>query len=91
MVDYKGQARAETLLVVCFMVICTPAWIYGYFQQDFSYPFQAWVAATVLSALLVLPNWPIYNRNPIKWLPSAITHDTKADTLRSTAQTRKKS
>ncbi|KAG3251602.1 hypothetical protein PI124_g3783 [Phytophthora idaei] len=72
MVDYKGQARAETLLVVCFMVICTPAWIYGYFQQDFSYPFQAWVAATVLSALLVLPNWPIYNRNPIKWLPSAM-------------------
>ncbi|ETN24249.1 hypothetical protein PPTG_00657 [Phytophthora nicotianae INRA-310] len=72
MVDYKGQARAETLLVVCFVVICTPAWIYGYFQQDFSYPFQAWVAATVLSALLVLPNWPIYNRNPIKWLPSAM-------------------
>ncbi|KAG7385968.1 hypothetical protein PHYPSEUDO_000930 [Phytophthora pseudosyringae] len=81
MVDYKGQARSETLLVVCFLVICTPAWIYGYFQQDFTYPFQAWIAATVLSALvpsicsmghLVLPNWPIYNRNPIKWLPSAM-------------------
>ncbi|KAK1931507.1 hypothetical protein P3T76_012836 [Phytophthora citrophthora] len=104
MVDYKGQARAETLLVVCFVVICTPAWIYGYFQQDFTYPLQAWMAATVLSALvrhifseghvasvltkhcsdccialtflsfvqLVLPNWPIYNRNPVKWLPSAM-------------------
>ncbi|CAI5700900.1 hypothetical protein KXD40_005814 [Peronospora effusa] len=70
MVDYKGQARAETLLMVCFVVICTPAWIYGYFQQDFTYPFQAWMAATVLGALLVLPDWAIYNRNPIKWQPS---------------------
>jgi hypothetical protein len=52
MVDYKGQSRAETLLVVCFVVICTPAWIYGYLQQDFTHPFQAWVAATVLSALV---------------------------------------
>ncbi|KAF4042240.1 Microsomal signal peptidase 12 kDa subunit (SPC12) [Phytophthora infestans] len=72
MVDYKGQAHAEILLVVCFVVICTPAWVYGYVQQDFSYPLQAWAAATVLSALLILPNWPIYNRNPIKWLPSAM-------------------
>jgi hypothetical protein len=21
---------------------------------------------------LVLPNWPIFNRNPVKWLPSAM-------------------
>lgn len=52
MVDYKGQALAEKLLVVCFVVICTPAWIYGYVQQDFSYPFRAWVAATAVSALV---------------------------------------
>ena len=52
MVDYKGQARAETLLTMCFVVICTPAWIYGYFQQDFTYPLQAWMAATALGALV---------------------------------------
>lgn len=52
MVDYKGQARAEKLLVLCFVLLCTPAWVYGYVQQDFTYPFQAWLAAVVLGALV---------------------------------------
>ncbi|RLN96644.1 hypothetical protein BBJ28_00011371 [Nothophytophthora sp. Chile5] len=77
MVDYKGQARAESFLVLCFVVICGPAWVYGYFQQDFTYPLRAWMAATAVSALLVLPNWGIYNRNPIKWLPSAMYQKKK--------------
>uniref|UniRef100_A0AAV1TET1 Signal peptidase complex subunit 1 n=1 Tax=Peronospora matthiolae TaxID=2874970 RepID=A0AAV1TET1_9STRA len=72
MVDYKGQARAEILLVVCYVVICTPAWIHGYFKQDFTSALHAWMVATVVSALLILPNWPIYNRHPVKWLPSAM-------------------
>lgn len=94
MVDYKGQQLAEKLLVLVFVVVCAPAWVYGFLQQDFSYPFRAWLAATGLSALvgdamrpndnleadcsfpvmmqLVLPNWGIYNRNPVKWLPSAM-------------------
>ena len=52
MVDYKGQARAETLLVVCYVVICTPAWIHGYFEQDFTSALHAWMVATVVSALV---------------------------------------
>ncbi|GAB9462849.1 hypothetical protein Gpo141_00000331 [Globisporangium polare] len=72
MVDYKGQALAERYMVLVFLVVCTPAWIYGYLQQDFTYPLHAWLAATAIAALLVLPNWGFYNRNPIKWLPSAM-------------------
>lgn len=52
MVDYKGQALAEKYLVLCFVVICAPAWVVGYLQQDFSVPFRAWVAATLLAALV---------------------------------------
>ncbi|KAJ0403670.1 hypothetical protein P43SY_003782 [Pythium insidiosum] len=70
MVDYKGQALAERYLALCFIVICAPAWVYGYLQQDFKYPLYAWGAATIVAALVVLPNWGMYNRHPIKWLPS---------------------
>lgn len=52
MVDYKGQALAERYMVLVFFVVCAPAWVYGYLQQDFSYPFQAWVAATIISTLV---------------------------------------
>jgi hypothetical protein len=55
MVDYKGQALAERYLVLCFVIVCTPAWIVGYLQQDFSVPFRAWVAATLLAALVRAP------------------------------------
>ncbi|DBA04173.1 TPA: hypothetical protein N0F65_004281 [Lagenidium giganteum] len=70
MVDYKGQALAEKYLLLCFAIICTPAWIYGYLQQDFTYPLHAWMGATVLAVLTVVPNWGIYNRNPIRWRAS---------------------
>lgn len=52
MVDYKGQARAEKILTWCFVIICTPAWFYGYVKQDFKIPFYTWVVATVLSMLV---------------------------------------
>ncbi|TMW57447.1 hypothetical protein Poli38472_003372 [Pythium oligandrum] len=79
MVDYKGQVLAERLLLACYVVLCTPAWIYGYFQQDFNYPLYAWAAATGIAAVLVLPNWGIYNRNPIKWIPSVKYKKKKSD------------
>lgn len=52
MVDYKGQALAERYMVLVFLVVCTPAWIYGYLQQDFTYPLHAWLAATAIAALV---------------------------------------
>lgn len=54
MVDYKGQATAERYMIVVFVVVCAPAWVYGYLQQDFTYPFHAWLVATALAALVRL-------------------------------------
>lgn len=52
MVDYKGQAAAERYMLLVFVIVCTPAWVYGYLQQDFTYPFHAWLASTALAALV---------------------------------------
>ncbi|EQC41775.1 hypothetical protein SDRG_00638 [Saprolegnia diclina VS20] len=69
MVDYAGQALAEKMMRIIFIVFCTPAWIYGFFQQDFTYPLYAWGAACATAVVLTLPNWPYFNRNPIQWRP----------------------
>lgn len=52
MVDYKGQILAERYAQFCFAIICAPAWLYGYYQQDFMYPLYAWAFATVLATLV---------------------------------------
>ncbi|KAF0692720.1 Aste57867_16231 [Aphanomyces stellatus] len=70
MVDYQGQKLAENLMNLIFAVICIPAWIYGWTQDDFTYPLYACGGATALATLVVLPNWPFFNRNPVQWRPS---------------------
>nr|CCA14830.1 hypothetical protein PITG_05628 [Albugo laibachii Nc14] len=72
MVDYKGQILAERYAQLCFAIICAPAWLYGYYEQDFTYPLYAWAAASVVATLVALPDWGIYNRNPIRWKASLL-------------------
>ncbi|RQM25985.1 hypothetical protein B5M09_000813 [Aphanomyces astaci] len=48
-----------------YVVICIPAWIYGWTQDDFTYPLYACGGACALATLVVVPNWPFYNRHPV--------------------------
>ncbi|KAF0737285.1 hypothetical protein LEN26_010762 [Aphanomyces euteiches] len=70
MVDYQGQKLADQLMNYIFALVCTPAWFYGWMQDDFTYPLYAWGIACVLVCLVVLPDWPFYNRNPVQWRSS---------------------
>jgi len=45
-------------------------WIIGYFQQDFMIVFKFWLVGVVISVVLCVPDWPYFNRHPIKWLES---------------------
>mmetsp|Transcript_8774 Transcript_8774/g.12835 ORF Transcript_8774/g.12835 Transcript_8774/m.12835 type:complete len:80 (-) Transcript_8774:237-476(-) len=68
--DYEGQKLSE---IIFYIVICTCGgigWIYGYFQQDFTFCFYAWAVGVAISVILCVPDWPFYNRHPVKWLES---------------------
>eukprot|EP00549_Striatella_unipunctata_P026344 CAMPEP_0118673346 /NCGR_PEP_ID=MMETSP0800-20121206/266_1 /TAXON_ID=210618 ORGANISM="Striatella unipunctata, Strain CCMP2910" /NCGR_SAMPLE_ID=MMETSP0800 /ASSEMBLY_ACC=CAM_ASM_000638 /LENGTH=92 /DNA_ID=CAMNT_0006568389 /DNA_START=63 /DNA_END=341 /DNA_ORIENTATION=- len=68
--DYQGQRLAE---LIFHWIICSfgaVGWVYGYIQQDFTFCFYAWLAGVVISVVLCVPDWPFYNRHPIKWLES---------------------
>uniref|UniRef100_G1KGM1 Signal peptidase complex subunit 1 n=2 Tax=Anolis carolinensis TaxID=28377 RepID=G1KGM1_ANOCA len=43
--------------------------IYGYITEQFGWTVYIVMGGFAVSCLLTLPPWPIYRRNPLKWLP----------------------
>mmetsp|Transcript_6746 Transcript_6746/g.17642 ORF Transcript_6746/g.17642 Transcript_6746/m.17642 type:complete len:106 (+) Transcript_6746:78-395(+) len=82
--DYKGQRLAELLYCYIIVIIGGIAWIYGYIHQSFKLTFQGWLFGLIFCMILCIPDWPIYNRNPVEWrkeTPSA--SGTKAKTTKA--------
>ncbi len=67
--DMQGQRLAEQLLVRLLLVAAAASFVIGYAQRSFHLMVQINGAAVALVALLVLPPWPWYSRNPLSWLP----------------------
>jgi signal peptidase complex subunit 1 len=45
------------------------AFIVGFVVKDLKYTVWIGLGGTALTALAVVPPWPMYNRNGLKWLP----------------------
>lgn len=52
MVDFEGQKLAEQIFYVLIISFGAVGWVIGYFQQDFTVVFQAWLIGVVLSVLV---------------------------------------
>jgi hypothetical protein len=52
MVDYEGQKLSELIFYVVIIAFGSVGWIIGYFQQDFTIVFQAWLVGVVLSVIV---------------------------------------
>ena len=50
--DYEGQKLAELIFYWIILAFGSVGWIIGYFQQDFTVVFQAWLAGVVLSVIV---------------------------------------
>mmetsp|Transcript_11702 Transcript_11702/g.22431 ORF Transcript_11702/g.22431 Transcript_11702/m.22431 type:complete len:82 (+) Transcript_11702:119-364(+) len=68
--DFEGQKLAEIIFHILIISFGAVGWVIGYFQQDFTVVFQAWLVGLVLSVIICVPDWPFYNRHPVKWLES---------------------
>mmetsp|Transcript_15843 Transcript_15843/g.23545 ORF Transcript_15843/g.23545 Transcript_15843/m.23545 type:complete len:94 (+) Transcript_15843:86-367(+) len=66
--DYKGQQLAENIYYILILLFGAVSWIIGYVMENFMYPVYGVGAATAISILICVPDWPIFNRNPVKWL-----------------------
>ncbi|NXI67418.1 SPCS1 peptidase, partial [Anseranas semipalmata] len=67
--DYKGQKLAEQIFQAIILVSAIIGFIYGYITEQFGWTVYIVMAGFALSCLLTLPPWPMYRRNPLKWLP----------------------
>ncbi|KAM6387576.1 signal peptidase complex subunit 1 [Pluvialis apricaria] len=67
--DYKGQKLAEQIFQGIILVSAIIGFIYGYVTEQFGWTVYIVMAGFALSCLLTLPPWPMYRRNPLKWLP----------------------
>ncbi|CAH2313296.1 signal peptidase complex subunit 1 [Pelobates cultripes] len=67
--DYKGQKLAEQIFQGIILFSAVVGFIYGYLIEQFGWTVYIVIAGFALSCLLTLPPWPVYRRNPLKWLP----------------------
>ncbi|KAF5835121.1 microsomal signal peptidase 12kDa subunit [Dunaliella salina] len=66
--DFRGQRNAEWLLVRILIVFAAVSFVAGYSQGDFQLMVNINAVGLLLTALLVIPSWPFFNRNPLPWL-----------------------
>ena len=47
------------------------AFIVGFMAQDIRLALYVGLAGTALTFVVVVPQWPFYNKNPESWLPAS--------------------
>jgi len=73
--DYKGQALCESIYQGVIGVAALIGLILGYALESFWISFVCSVAGLLVSSVLCIPDWPLYNRHPLPWQ----TPDTDVD------------
>ncbi|KAJ1929709.1 hypothetical protein IWQ60_000928 [Tieghemiomyces parasiticus] len=79
-IDFRGQVLAERVTQVGIVVAAVLAFGVGQVFQSFECLLLTFGGGVVLTLLLVLPPWPMYNRHPVQWLKSSSSSSTVRDT-----------
>ncbi|KAI3817464.1 hypothetical protein L1987_11255 [Smallanthus sonchifolius] len=66
--DWQGQKVAEQLMQIMLVVFAIAAFITGYILGSFELMIYVYAGGVVLTILTTIPNWPFFNRHPLKWL-----------------------
>ncbi|KMZ72998.1 putative Signal peptidase complex subunit [Zostera marina] len=66
--DWVGQKLSETLMQVMLVVSAIVAFSTGYILASFRLMLLVYLGGVVLTTLVTVPNWPFFNRHPLKWL-----------------------
>lgn len=66
--DFKGQEYAEKLGQKLLFSVAVISFIVGYAKRDFGVMMSLFGIGFLLVFVLTVPNWPMYNKHPIKWV-----------------------
>ncbi|GFF21929.1 putative microsomal signal peptidase subunit SPC12 [Aspergillus udagawae] len=73
-IDFHGQRIAELLSTALLIIsglssfLKVAAFLIGYIYEDIHLTLWTGLAGTLVTALAVIPPWPMYNKHPEKWL-----------------------
>jgi signal peptidase complex subunit 1 len=65
--DYRGQQFSEYLYYFLTIFFGAVAWVVGYLYNDFQMTVNGWAIGLTLAIVLCIPDWPMYNKHPVKW------------------------
>ncbi len=68
--DFKGQERSEKLALKMLLATAMLCFFLGYLKQDFRLMMGLFASGFLLTFIATVPNWPIYNKDPIEWVRS---------------------
>lgn len=66
--DWQGQKLAEQLMQYTLLVAALVALAAGYMTASYRLMLLIYVVGAGVTFLLVVPDWPFFNRNPLEWL-----------------------
>ncbi|KAL1202390.1 Signal peptidase complex subunit 1 [Cardamine amara subsp. amara] len=66
--DWKGQKLSEELMQILLLVFGGVAFITGYATSSFRTMMLIYAGAVLFTTMITVPNWPFFNRHPLKWL-----------------------
>ena len=68
--DFEGQSLAEKLYRILLVIFTIIAMLVSYMTQQLSHGVYILCGGLILTLLVCLPSWPMYNRQQLKWLKS---------------------
>ncbi|KAH6893582.1 microsomal signal peptidase 12 kDa subunit-domain-containing protein [Thelonectria olida] len=78
-IDFEGQKLVELIATFLLIVVGALSFIAGYILQDIKLSLYGGLGGTALTFLIVVPAWPFYNKNPVKWLPAGYAAELAAN------------
>ena len=67
-IDFKGQEKAEGIVHKSNYLINPISLIIGWLTQDLFLTVVSFLVQFAIVLVIVLPNWPLYNKNPVNWI-----------------------
>lgn len=75
-IDFDGQKFSELLATILLATSGAIAFVVGFVLQDIKLALYIGLAGTALTFVAIVPPWPFFKRNPVKWLPTAQSQHT---------------
>ena len=87
--DLVGQHNAERLYMIILLAVAVPAYLLGWYYGSMRLMLVVYGAGAVAAVALAVPDWPFWNRHPLRWLPAGSVKRSAAATSGAGTPSRK--